>query len=654
MAGTNDYEFIVGGIDASDRFTSLVCNRSVRQQVGSFTIILSDNNFSAFASLAKYQPVTFTIDDTLIFKGRIDTAVRHWDKTPTGGYITTVSGRDDGGALQDAIISAYYIDYVQGTTDLHGDLMSNTPRNLLTDLLAKYTAQKGSLDPAITLGSTIDFGSGNFNIPLEVDREGTWQGIEMLCQALEGKAAQTSTPVYLDFWVDPADKLWLTQTGEIVDDIDIGGYGGKFIKVRDWTVDALPLKNDVWVYGDAKAGWLPLVSDSYYLAAHGETAATPTFTYTASPAAGFWFGEVVTPVALSAFPTIQNILFPHLYPYQKSGPITTSEGVTISQSTNVPTGAVSGDSSIQIHIDPGAIYQGVVGSPLAESGNWIWLSGAMVYWGMRFDPGNYPDAPWIDLCQQPRNHLNMKNNTRLSESSGEINGFYATVQCRFPSSWAWPLNINSFAADILAEAVDGQTYPMRMVSPTVHYSAANLLSSSGIFGTTPATPWQRLYFPLGPSAGGSLQPTNEAGFQSSFFNWFDVTELHFGVNLNWFSSYLLLMPMDIYFADLQFVKQCVARGSKVPTDSVRPTIITDSTIPNYAAAFNKANATAQSLAIPQSYIDYDIYGRPDLQVGHVFNAEGGPLLIRNSTTTVVKDAGYAVHVKAWKPLAGIT
>jgi hypothetical protein len=649
------YSFLLNGEDASDYFTTLTANRAVRQRVGSFNIILDDDNFETWASLAKYQPVIFEIDGTRIFKGRIDTVVRHFDKTKSGGYITTVSGRDDGGALQDAIISAWYTDYLSGTY-INGSLKNATPTNILDDLLAKYIAQKGTKDPTITLG-TVDFGetAGNYNYALEIDREGTWQGIEQLCQAVEGKSALLTPPTFLDFWVDPTDKLYLTQTGEIVDDIDAGTYGGDFIKVRDWTEDALPLKNDIWVFGDAKAGILPLDADPYYLAATGQatsfTTAVPSYLYTTGPAAAYWFGEVITPV--NTIPTIQSVVEPHFYKTINPGPIVTQQGITITNSTNVPLGAPSGDQSLQIHIDPFQIFLGVLSTPLLSTGSFAWLSGASVYWGIRFDNNNYPGAPWINLCQQPRNHFNFKNSA-MSETMGEVNGFYATVQVRQPSgfSLATAGTSASFACDFFAEAVDGQTYPMRMTSPLSHYAASNFISN--FLEESLPTGWARLFFPLGPSAGGSLQPTNQGGFQTGFFNWFDVQEIHFGINLNFFTAFPLFGAFDIYFADLMFVKQLVARGRPIPTDTVRPTIVTDSTIPNYQFAFNKANAYALSLAIPQSYIDYDIYGRPDLQVGHVFTAEGGPLLIRESTTTVVKDAGYGVHVKAWKPLARAT
>ena len=86
---------------------------------------------------------------------------------------------------------------------------------------------------------------------------------------------------------------------------------------------------------------------------------------------------------------------------------------------------------------------------------------------MRFNHNNYPGAPWLNLIQQPRNHLNMKNNAAMIETAGEINGFYATVQVSQPSGFSLGTGATSesFACDFFAEAMNGQVYPMRMVSP---------------------------------------------------------------------------------------------------------------------------------------------------------------------------------------------
>ena len=243
---------------------------------GNFSIILNDDNFDTWAGLGEYQPVTFAINGTRIFKGRIDTVIRHYDKSKAGGYLTTVSGRDDGGALQDAIISAAYTDYVAGTY-IGGSLQTSSPENILGNILAKYIAQKAANDPTITL-DTVDFGSAaaGYSYALKLDRQSAWHSTELLCQTVEGKLAQTKTPVYLDFWVNESDQLNVTQTGEIVQRNQHRNLRRRLHQSsRNWTQDALPLKNDIWVYGDAKGGILPLDSDPYYLATIGDTMTSP-------------------------------------------------------------------------------------------------------------------------------------------------------------------------------------------------------------------------------------------------------------------------------------------------------------------------------------------------------------------------------------------
>jgi len=639
------YSLLLNGNDAYDYFTKLTTNRFVRQQVGNFSIEVDDDLFQQWAGLDKYQVVEFSINDTLIFKGRIDRINRRYQKSTSGGYLTTISGRDDGGALQDTVISGAYTDWLPGT--YIGDaIVSSTPANILNDIVSKYNSRKGSNDPSITLG-TVEFSdTQNYSYRFSYDRENAWQAIELLCEAVEAKYGNTSSPVFLDYWVDENDKLNLTPTGYIVDDIDAGDYGGGYLKIRDWTVDALPIKNDVWVYGAPAGAFLPLTADPYWVQVNGGVL---NYAYT-NATASQWFGKIVTPV--STVPTIQSVIQPWLYKTINPGPIVTDTGITISNSTNIPLSSPIGDQSIQVHIDPLAIAEGVLDAPL-QTGSSGWLSAASVIWSMRFDPDNYGDGPWIGLCQQPRDHFNFHNNTYMNETMGEVNGFYATVQVVQPGSW---LNLldqflgigNSFACDIFCEAVDGQPWPMKMASPLAHYSASNFLSN--FEANALPSGWATLFWPLGPTAGGTLGPTNQGGFQTGFFNWDDVQEIHFGVNLNFFTAFPLFAPFDIYFADLYFTKQIVAQRKPVPTDTTRTSIVTDTTIPNYLFASNRATAYGLSLALPQSYIDYDIFGRPDLQVGHVFTAEGIQLLIREATTTVVKNKGYGVHVKAWKEL----
>ena len=656
------YELLVNGNDAADYFTSLTTDRAVRQQIGKFNLIMSDWQFKKWgANIAEYEPVIFSIDSIPIFKGRIDKINQRYEKStsPDGGFLTSISGRDDAGALQDTFISGAYTDILTTSGDpasyfMDGTYKQPTPENILTDILAKYALAKGTEDPDITQGTIHFHNDNNHLFRLNYDRIGAWAAIEQLCQAVEAMYARTTNPLFLDYWLDENDALQLTRTGELVDSsVDIGNYGGKFIKIRDWTYDVLPIKNDVWVFGDPAGCMLPLVSDPYYATVQGINQSYPWV----NGAASSWFGEVIAPLNL-AF-TIQDILtilwaaiFPHLYKLINPGPIATSQGITISNNSSIVPSSASG-SSLQIHVDMGQLAAALLGFETSSSVKWtdvLGLGGDSLYWGMRFDRNNYPAAPWIGLCQQPRGRMNFYNNMHIDESSGQICGVYATIRADIIDALG-----GKNGGTFWAGAIDSQPVPMLMKSSSVEYIPASKWNI--MQGTATAPGWQTMFFPLGPSASCTLMPTQQNGEGSNHFDWDQVQEVIFAFDLGWLtmlSTSLSLIAgvwaFDIYMADMYFVKQVVAEGLPSSTKTTQSAIVTDTTIPNYQMAARAANQYALSLALPQSYIDYDVFGRPDLQVGHCFKAEGSTLLIRESSTTVTKDAGYGVHVKAWKPI----
>ena len=667
------YSILLNGIEANDYFTSLQCSRAVRQKIGGFQLSLDDYQFKKWgANIAENQPVIYSINGTRIFKGRIDKINQKFDKTETG-FLTSISGRDDAGALQDTFISGSYTDSLTTSGDpasyfMDGTYKQPTPENILTDILAKYALAKGTEDPDVTQGTIHFHNTNNYLFPLKFDGISTWAAIEQLSSAVEAMYARTPTPFFLDFWLDENDALQLTRTGEIVDSIDVGDYGGKYIKTRDWTYDVLPIKTDVWVVGDPSGCMLPLISDSYWAKVMGVNQAYPWV----NGAASSWFGEAIAPLGLmytaAGEPAIwDSVLFPHLYKLINPGPIMTSQGITITNNSSIIASPKSG-SSLQVHVDLDNLAQGIQqrvstttpGEPGAvEWSDLLNLGEDALYWGMRFDRANYPAAPWVGLCQQPRGRLNFYNNSQMDETMGQICGIQATIRVDMSLMEQWISSLIGINDTFWVGAIDSQPVPMMMRSPTMTYNDHSTWNQIG--GVSSASGWQSMFFPLGPSSGGSLTPTEQNGRGSSVFNWDEVQEVIFAMDLGWLTALsgaagalAGVVSFDIYMCDMSFVKQVVAEGIPKSAKTTRSVIVTDTTIPNYMFASNKANSYALSLAIPQSYIDYDIFGRPDLQAGHVFKAEGLKLLIRESSTTVTKDAGYSVHVKAWKPIPSVT
>ena len=581
MSGSPDapsYDFELNGVQASDYFTKLTTDRYVRQQLGTFSIVLDDWQFNQWSGLAKYQPAIFSIDGTRIFKGRIDTAVRHYDKSKgstadQGGYLTTVSGRDDGGALQDIIVSrSYYLE---------------TPLQIFTDLITNvYPSRKGSLDPTLTLG-TVDFHDTSSTYTYNWDRLSLWKCIEQLCEDVEGN--QLLKYLFLDFWVDEEDNVNVTQTGELVSaDVDLGDYGGEFIKTRDWTLDSLPVKNDIWFYGASSAGVVPLEIDPLWAQIHKVPQASP---WTDGVADLYqWYG--------TSDITIANDPTTYFYPSK---------------------------SAIEITVNPGG--------NLTSFG-----SGLGFGWRMPMPWGSQSNSDFKIFGRGPLGHLNWMNCDLMDESAGSI----ARVQF-------WLRSTTTIQMFLIL--LDGQSPPAAMISDTITYSPTQEPYYYAVMNFSLSPMWKPMVFTLMPGYG-TLAPTAlPNGFFSpppAFFNWADVTQITFcaiPTQVEIAGAYTI---PPLWFDDLCLLKPLVARNTNPPTDAVKSDVITDINVTSYQVAALRANQAQAVSSEAWSYVDYNVFGRPDIQAGYAFTSEGELMLVRESHTAVVKDAGYGVACRAWR------
>jgi hypothetical protein len=637
------YEILLNGIHAEDYFTTLTTNRFVRQQLGTFSVSLDDWQFEKWGkNLARWQPVIISIDGTRIFKGRIDKILQHYDKGQDG-YLTTVTGRDDAGPLQDITFSKNY--------DSLGPI--HTSKDILTDLITNvYPSLKGTLDPALTVDMSAAFEAKSLSpYGKNWDRVSFWQALEEICEDIEGTYAAAGSTFFLDFWVDENDVLHITQTGELALTLDppIGGYGGDWIKTSDWTLDGLPIKNSVWFWGGGQDGVLPLQWDTFWSTVHNQL-----------PAHDPWLDDLSNP-----YPYFQPTLSPGLF---QSLSLTTK-----TNTSNSPAGrmlhlhATSFIQTFQLQMfirTPGddEAFPPIgslswTGAPYASFGYIYVPPYVALDIPMPFKPSGLPtgDAHAFDIFGRgPGGHLNWYNNDVMDESMGEISAVNISV------------NPNSIpviqAMNVAVALVDGQDPdPMAMVV-TVPCAGKIVLMNSSLGLVYPSLiPWANLTFPIGPNAGGSLCPTTINGWGKKFFDWANITHMTFyfmpGYNITQNALGLASLigiqtneDLEIDIGNLCFTKPLVAQSIPAPTDSVHSAIVTDTTVTNYQFAQLRACYYAAQQAEPQSYVTYQIFGRPDLQVAHTFEVEGETLLIRQSTTTATKQGGYYNTVQAWKPL----
>jgi hypothetical protein len=522
-----------------------------------------------------------------------------------------VKGRDDSGSLQDVIFSKYY-NLLRGSID--------TPKKLLIDLFTNvYPGRKGTQDPALTLSTSTNFESHGISTPDGVfnwDRISFWQALEALCQAIEGH--YSAEPFFIDYWTDENDVTHVTQTGELSLAIDVGGYGGDYVKVRDWTLDALPIKNDIWFWGNNKAGVLPLSIDATWCKYNNRSVSDPWTKNTAQYFSKLW-----------------------------SNPASPDTHMEITNGTN----------GIHIHFGSLGLQNAVIGgSPTGEPTPFLQGPNAPPYFGWEIDMRSAPFGPntsdFAIFRRGPLGHLNFSNNDVTDESMGEINQINCSVRATGQGE--------SF--NLCVVLIDGQNNAFADAHSAAAISAMLAYNQLLMPASKVSVPvWTTMSFPIGPSAGATIQTTAPYDFNLNlippfytpgFFDWSDIVRIQFIVPQ---SSILgaVMGDLDIDFDGLSFTKPLVAHGKPIPTDSIHTGIVTDATVGGlvgYETALFRANQYAAGLRESQSYVDYMIVGRPDLQVGHTFTAEGKEVLIRSSITGATKLGGYVTSVQAWKPL----
>ena len=489
------FSILLNGTQAADYFTTLETQRYVRNQIGAFSVSLDDYQFAKWAALAKYHPAILSINGTRIFKGRIDKILRHYDKD-SEGYLTTVTGRDDAGPLLDIEFSKYY--YRQ------------TPDYVLKDLINNvYPSRKGTMDPTLTLNESTNFAtyatSALYTNTWNWDRVSFWQAVEQVLEYIEGLylgSNPTNPPLFLDFWVDENDVVQITQTGELPTNIDVGGAGGNYVKTYDWTLDSLPVKNDVWLWGNNKAGILPLSADPFWTQIHntyvGQQWTDGTAGYWAVGYNGFLADNPLVKLFSSA--SVKNVS---------------------SSSPGLGTDMIEADY-VCVPVLPIYEYYNYTSNasfPPIASVNWVgpltkpsisnpYTVSIPPYAELSMPMPFGPNTPDFQIFRRgPRDTLNWYNNDVTDESMGAISAVNFYMKANIPSLTMTLALIDGQNPDPMAMIASAQ-YQYRYVSaPAPHLP--NI--------ATVTLPWTLMSFPIGPGVGAHIGSNDDRrGWENVF------------------------------------------------------------------------------------------------------------------------------------------
>lgn len=236
----------IGGTEAWEDTIKVDARRSITNQTGRFELAL-DDRFDKWNARQWNDAVIITIDGTRVLKGRIDELDRDVDKK--SGKTIDISGRDDGGALQDIETSKHYVNQ-----DVNG---------IISDIIDTYNTLKTVGDPAISIGSILP-APGTISMSFQFKRKPLWDMCQEIANALGAPPALGGLDTFHDFYVDPFDAFFFEPVGTRSSGVNLGGVGGPEIKKRRWTIDSLPVKTDIWVWGDGMAGTIPLVMQPGY------------------------------------------------------------------------------------------------------------------------------------------------------------------------------------------------------------------------------------------------------------------------------------------------------------------------------------------------------------------------------------------------------
>jgi hypothetical protein len=344
-----------GANDLSGDLIRAEIENAITNRVPAFTIDI-DNRFDKWDGLLWNDPITLSIDGQGVLRGRLDIPDRGIEKKQ--GRILQLRGRGDAGALEDIQASMHVVNM--------------TPFDIVNKIMAVYSAMRYSADPDISVQS--NFAPDTVTMSFLWKRKSLWDMLREVSDALGAPPALGGIDQFFDYYVDVADGFYFEPIGNRDSGVSIPA--GLETKGRHRVIDSLPVKNDIWVWGNESAGTIPLEMQVGYNGGVGDDRTDP---WTEGNAADY-----------------------------KKGP-----GVDII--SDEPTEHVIGSQSIRIT-------------------TLVIMSNERLYWYMPFPFGGpYPPGGSKWPSQDPAGGLNCYNETKMDETMGEISavGFFLKSDTAF-------------------------------------------------------------------------------------------------------------------------------------------------------------------------------------------------------------------------------
>jgi hypothetical protein len=355
------FSVLIAGNEAWEDTFKTTARTAITNQVGEFELHVDDrfDRWSGGAggvyNIQWNDAVIIVLDGTRVFKGRVDKPIRHVDKSQDA-FSVKLTGRDDNGALQDIVASLHFVN-----ADVN---------NIISEIINTYNVLKYPADPTIGIRSILP-APGTLNMSFQWKRKSLWSMLGEVADQLGAPVALGGLNTFYDFYVDPFDNFFFEPVGTRSTGIDLGGIGNPEIKIRDYNIDSLPVKNDIFAWGQNSAGMIPLQMQPGWQ----PTRADPWTEQNASD-------------------------------YQ-SGPTGGGIGSITISDDNTAGNFVMGSWSIKI--------LGVIATNPAGQ--------IRFYWIMPFPFGGpYPPGGSKWPAQNPWGYLNVYNEVSLAETMGEISG----------------------------------------------------------------------------------------------------------------------------------------------------------------------------------------------------------------------------------------
>jgi hypothetical protein len=227
-----------------DDLMQLEIRQAITNTVSTFSLTLDNLNDKWTNVLRWNDPITITIEGTRKFKGRLD--MPETEVSKKDGRIMYLSGREDGGALQDVESSLHFA--------------SEKSSDIIQAILDEYNNRRLTGDPAITMG--VNLAPTDIYMSPVWKRKSLWSMLLDVANLLGCPVEVGGKNQFFDFWITPYDELYFVPTGTYSSGVTIPP-STETIKARR-IVDSLPVANDVWIWAAENMGTIPLTMQPGY------------------------------------------------------------------------------------------------------------------------------------------------------------------------------------------------------------------------------------------------------------------------------------------------------------------------------------------------------------------------------------------------------